>query len=78
MQGNAKITPVPAVVVALGAAAPAMAEMKVGVVNYGRLMQESPQAKAAQQTLEGEFLPRQRDVGLKHRRQAEADGADDP
>jgi outer membrane protein len=53
---------VPVVVLALGAAAPAVAEMKVGVVNYGRLMQESPQAKAALSGIQGEFAPREREL----------------
>jgi outer membrane protein len=46
------------------AAAPvaAHAETKIGYVNTGRLLEESPQARAAQQALEGEFLPRQRDL----------------
>jgi len=38
------------------------ADMKIGYINFGRLLEESPQAKAAQVALEGEFLPRQRDV----------------
>ena len=40
----------------------AEAELKIGYVNTGRLLEESPQAHAAQQALEGEFLPRQRDL----------------
>ncbi|MGQ0384026.1 MAG: OmpH family outer membrane protein [Gammaproteobacteria bacterium] len=54
---------------ALLAAAPAAqaAELKIGYVNFGRLLEESPQAKAAQQTLEGEFLPRQRDVAAQQK-----------
>lgn len=38
-------------------AAPAMAE-KIGVVDYGRLINESPQAKALTDALEAEFGPR--------------------
>lgn len=51
------------------AAAPAghAAELKIGFVNFGRLLEESPQAKAAQQALEGEFLPRQRDVAAQQK-----------
>jgi len=49
--------------VALAAAPVAShAETKIGYVNTGRLLEESPQARAAQQALEGEFLPRQRDL----------------
>jgi outer membrane protein len=44
------------------AAAPAWADLKIGVVNYTRLMQESPQAKAAQDSLRGEFAPKQREL----------------
>jgi outer membrane protein len=49
--------------VALAAvAAPAWADLKVGVVNYAKLMQESPQAKAAQDALRGEFAGKQKDL----------------
>ncbi len=41
--------------------------LKIGVVNFGRLLEESPQAKAAQQALENEFLPRQRDVAAQQK-----------
>jgi outer membrane protein len=44
------------------AAAPAWADLKVGVVNYAKLMQESPQAKAAQDALRGEFAGKQKDL----------------
>jgi outer membrane protein len=40
----------------------ASAEMKIGFVNAAKLLEESPQAKAAQQALENEFLPRQREL----------------
>ena len=43
------------------------AEMKIGFINFNRLVEESPQAKAAQATLEGEFLPRQRDVAAQQK-----------
>ena len=44
---------------ALAAAPTAGAQaLKIGYVNFGRLLEESPQAKAAQQALENEFLPR--------------------
>ena len=39
-------------------AVPAMAEQKIGVVDYGRLINESPQAKALSDALEAEFNPR--------------------
>jgi outer membrane protein len=41
--------------------------LKIGFVNFGRLLEESPQAKAAQQALENEFLPRQRDVAAQQK-----------
>lgn len=51
-------------VLAASLAAPAMAEIKIGYVDYGRLMQESPQAKAITEALNAEFGPRlQRLVG---------------
>jgi outer membrane protein len=50
-------------VLALAAmAAPAWADMKVGVVNYTRLMQESPQYKTAQTALQAEFGPKQKEL----------------
>jgi len=39
-------------------AAPAMADIKVGVVDYSRLLSESPQAKSLTEALEAEFGPR--------------------
>lgn len=44
------------------AAAPAFAEIKIGYVDYGRLMEESPQAKAALEAIRTEFAPRQREL----------------
>ena len=38
------------------------AELKLGVVNIGRLLQESPQAQIATAALEDEFAPRQREI----------------
>jgi outer membrane protein len=50
-------------VLALGvAAAPAWADLKIGVVNYSKLMQESPQAKTVQDALRAEFAGRQKDL----------------
>lgn len=40
----------------------ARAEVKVGVVNYSRLLQESPQAKAVQDALRNEVAPKQREL----------------
>jgi outer membrane protein len=47
------------------AAAQATAGLKIGVVNFARLIQESPQAKATLKALEEEFSPRQRDLVAK-------------
>jgi outer membrane protein len=44
------------------AAAPAQAEIKIAVVDYGKLMEEAPQAKAVSDALKNEFTPRQRDL----------------
>jgi outer membrane protein len=41
---------------------PAWAELKIGVVDYGRLVEESPQAKSALESIRTEFTPRQRDL----------------
>jgi len=41
--------------------------LKIGFVNFGRLLEESPQAKAAQASLEAEFMPRQRDVAAQQK-----------
>jgi outer membrane protein len=43
-------------------AGPAWAELKIGVVDYGKLVEESPQAKAALDSIRTEFTPRQRDL----------------
>jgi outer membrane protein len=44
------------------ASAPAWAELKVGFIDYGKLMEEAPQAKAALEAIRTEFTPRQRDL----------------
>lgn len=50
-------------VVAVGmASAPAWADLKIGYVNYQRLMQDSPQAKAAQDVLRNEFASKQKEL----------------
>lgn len=36
--------------------------LKIGVVDYGRLIGESPQGKAAQQTLNSEFEPKKKEL----------------
>ena len=43
-------------------AAPLQADTKVGVVNTVRLMEEAPQAKAAQSNIETEFAPREKEL----------------
>lgn len=53
---------------ALAAAPAAIAqELKIGFVNFPRLIEESPQAKAAVQALENEFMPRQREVAAQQK-----------
>ncbi len=42
--------------------APAYAETTVGVVNFLRMMEEAPQAKAAQSKIESEFAPREQEL----------------
>jgi outer membrane protein len=37
-------------------------DLKIGVVDYGRLYEESPQAKSAMDAIRTEFTPRQRDL----------------
>jgi outer membrane protein len=44
------------------AAFPASAELKIGVVDYGKLMEASPQAKTVVEAIRTEFTPRQRDL----------------
>lgn len=44
------------------AATPAWAELKIGYVNYGQLMEQSPQAKVIADAIRSEFMPRQRDL----------------
>jgi outer membrane protein len=50
------------VALAAWGASPAWAELKIGVVDYGRLVEESPQAKSALESIRTEFTPRQRDL----------------
>jgi len=44
------------------AAGPAFAQTKIGVVDYGRLMDESPQATTALDAIRNEFAPKQKDL----------------
>jgi len=43
-------------------AGPASAEVKMGVVNFQKLLEEAPQTKTAMQALESEFAPRRREL----------------
>lgn len=50
-------------VAALLAAAPLWAaELKIGYVNYGQLLEQSPQAKVISDSMRSEFMPRQREL----------------
>jgi outer membrane protein len=51
-----------AAVLALGMAGTANAEIKIGFVNYNRLLQDSPQAKTALEAIRTEFAPREKDI----------------
>jgi outer membrane protein len=54
------------VTIALAGLAPSVqAEIKIGVVDYARLGEESPQAKAALEVIRGEFTPRQKDLATQ-------------
>jgi outer membrane protein len=44
------------------AAGQASADMKIGVVNFQKLLEDAPQTKAAMQALENEFGPRRREL----------------
>lgn len=56
------VTAVSGMAILAAAASPAYADLKIGVVQYSRLMQESPQAKAAQDALRNEFAGKQKDI----------------
>jgi len=62
MSSRSCVVVVSGVLALLAAVAPAWADLKVGVVNYSRLMQESPQAKAAQDALRNEFGGKQKEL----------------
>jgi outer membrane protein len=49
-------------IVLLGIGGPALAELKVGFVNVPRIMDQAPQAKAADARLEKEFGPRDSEI----------------
>jgi len=51
-----------AIALAMAAAPAAWADVKIGYVDYGRLMEESPQAKTALEAIRTEFAPRQREL----------------
>lgn len=53
---------VPCVIAAAVLAAPARADIKVGVVNYAQLLQGSPQAKAADDAIRADFAPRETEL----------------
>lgn len=46
----------------LGSSAAWGQSIKVGVVNFARLLEEAPQSQASQSTLREEFSPRERDI----------------
>lgn len=52
-----------ALLIAMAAASSAFAQdVKIGVVNVGRLLEQAPQTQRAMKSLEDEFAPRQRDL----------------
>ena len=65
---------VSSIMLALFLAGSAHAELKIGVADFQRLLEESPQAKAAGQVLQNEFAPRQRELQQQEKDlQAKAD-----
>jgi len=59
------MVPVTGLLMGALAAGPVQAEIKIGVVNAARLLQESPQAKAVQESLRNEFAPKQRELAAQ-------------
>lgn len=59
------MVPVTGLLMGALATGPAQAEIKIGVVNAARLLQESPQAKAVQESLRNEFAPKQRELAAQ-------------
>ena len=51
-----------AALMAAAVAAPAYAELKIGVLDYGRLMDESPQGKVLLESLRSEAASKQREL----------------
>src|SRR5579862_4883277 len=62
MSSRWRVAGVAGVLGLVAAAAPAWADLKIGVIQYARLMQESPQAKAAQDALRAEFAGKQKEL----------------
>jgi outer membrane protein len=62
MSSRSGVVVIAGILALLAGAAPAWADLKIGVVNYTRLMQESPQAKAAQEALRNEFGGKQKEL----------------
>ena len=65
MSRRSRSVVVTAVIALCAAASPAWADLKIGVVQYARLMQESPQAKAVQEALRAEFASKQRELNTE-------------
>jgi outer membrane protein len=59
---NRSILTLAVCVCGLVAAQQASAEVKMGVVNFQKLLEEAPQTKTAMQALENEFAPRRREL----------------
>jgi len=51
-----------AVVAVMSAPAQAQSNLKIGVINVGRLLEQAPQSKAVSDKLQDEFAARQRDI----------------
>ncbi|MEY3337515.1 MAG: hypothetical protein RL245_507 [Pseudomonadota bacterium] len=62
MRSSFKAMILAVVAVAALMAAPAMAEIKIGVLDFGRLMDESPQGKALIESLRSEAAAKQREL----------------
>lgn len=62
MSSRWRVAGVAGVLGLVAAAAPAWADLKIGVIQYARLMQESPQGKAVQEALRAEFAGKQKEL----------------
>ncbi len=60
MTGNNRILTLALLLLLAGLPALGAAELKIGVVNTARLLQESPQAQESRKSLEREFSPREK------------------